>query len=143
MRYESPTSTREAVALMAREKGDACLLAGGTDLLVRMRSDFIDPELVVDIKRLPGIQEIRKTVSGFSIGAGVPCAQMGRNKALVRAWPGVVEAGQLIGSDQIQGRCTIVGNLCNASPAADAAKERTNESANEYRHHGASVLSRQ
>ena len=43
MRYESPTSTREAVALMAGEKGDAYLLAGGTDLLVRMRSDFIDP----------------------------------------------------------------------------------------------------
>ena len=120
MRYESPTKTREAVALMAAEKGNAYLLAGGTDLLVRMRGDFIDPDLVVDIKRLPGIQEIRKTASGFSIGAGVPCAEMGRNRALVRAWPGVVEAAELIGSDQIQGRCTIAGNLCNASPAADS-----------------------
>ena len=120
MRYESPTTAREAVALMAGEKGDAYLLAGGTDLLVRMRGEFIDPDLVVDIKRLPGIQEIRKTASGFSVGAGVPCADLGRNKALVRAWPGVVEAAQLIGSDQIQGRCTIVGNLCNASPAADS-----------------------
>ena len=105
---------------MAAEKGNAYLLAGGTDLLVRMRGDFIDPDLVVDIKRLPGIQEIRKTASGFSIGAGVPCAEMGRNRALVRAWPGVVEAAELIGSDQIQGRCTIAGNLCNASPAADS-----------------------
>ncbi len=120
MRYESPTKTREAVALMAAEKGNAYLLAGGTDLLVRMRGEFIDPDLVVDIKRLPGIQEIRKTASGFSIGAGVPCAEMGRNRALVRAWPGVVEAAELIGSDQIQGRCTIAGNLCNASPAADS-----------------------
>ena len=120
MRYESPTNTREAVALMAGEKGDAYLLAGGTDLLVRMRGEFIDPDLVVDIKRLPGIQEIRKTASGYSIGAGVPCAALSRNKALVRDWPGVVEAAQLIGSDQIQSRCTIVGNLCNASPAADA-----------------------
>ena len=120
MRYESPTNTREAVALMAGEKGDAYLLAGGTDLLVRMRGEFIDPDLVVDIKRLPGIQEIRKTASGFSIGAGVPCAVLGRNKALVRDWPGVVEAAQLIGSDQVQGRCTIAGNLCNASPAADS-----------------------
>jgi carbon-monoxide dehydrogenase medium subunit len=85
-----------------------------------MRGEFIDPDLVVDIKRIPGIQEITRTASGFSIGAGVPCAHLGRNKALVRAWPGVVEAAQLIGSDQIQGRCTIVGNLCNASPAADS-----------------------
>ncbi|MDZ7643277.1 MAG: xanthine dehydrogenase family protein subunit M [Woeseiaceae bacterium] len=120
MRYESPTSAREAVALMAGEKGDAYLLAGGTDLLVRMRGEFIDPDLVVDIKRLPGIREIRKSASGFSIGAGVPCVTLGRNKPLVRAWPGVVEAAQLIGSDQIQGRCTIAGNLCNASPAADS-----------------------
>lgn len=120
MRYESPTNTREAVALMAGEKGAAYLLAGGTDLLVRMRGAFIDPDLVVDIKRITGIREIREKSSGFSIGAGVPCAMLGRNKALVRAWPGVVEAAQLIGSDQIQGRCTIAGNLCNASPAADS-----------------------
>ena len=106
--------------MLAGEKGDAYLLAGGTDLLVRMRGEFIDPDLVVDIKRLPGIQEIRKTASGFSIGAGVPCAVLGRNKGLVRDWPGVVEAAQLIGSDQVQGRCTIAGNLCNASPAADS-----------------------
>ena len=120
MRYESPDSTREAVALMAGAKGYAFLLAGGTDLLVRMRGEFIEPDLVVDIKRIPGFQEITRKASGFSIGAGVSCAQLGRNKALVKAWPGVVEAAQLIGSDQIQGRCTIAGNLCNASPAADS-----------------------
>lgn len=120
MRYESPTNTREAVALLAGEKGDAYLLAGGTDLLVRLRGAFIDPDLVVDIKRITGIQEIREKPSGFSIGAGVPCAALGRNRALARAWPGVVEAAELIGSDQIQGRCTIAGNLCNASPAADS-----------------------
>jgi carbon-monoxide dehydrogenase medium subunit len=111
---------REAVALMAKAKGNAHVLAGGTDLLVRMRGDFIDPDLVVDIKRIPAVQEIKKTASGFGIGAGVPCAALSRNKPLVRAWPGVVEAEQLIGSDQIQGRCTIAGNLCNASPAADS-----------------------
>jgi len=120
MRYASPTNAREAVALMAGAKGDAYLLAGGTDLLVRMRGEFIDPDLVVDIKRIPGILEIRNTASGFSIGAGVPCGALGRDKALVRHWPGVVESAQLIGSDQIQGRCTIAGNLCNASPAADS-----------------------
>lgn len=105
---------------MAKAKGKAFVLAGGTDLLVRMKSGFIDPDLVVDIKRIPATQEIKKTSSGFKIGAGVPTVAMGRNKALAKAWPGVVEAAELIGSDQIQGRCTIVGNLCNASPAADS-----------------------
>jgi carbon-monoxide dehydrogenase medium subunit len=105
---------------MAKAKGNAFLLAGGTDLLVRMKSGMIEPDLIVDIKRIPAAQTIKKTDSGFKIGAGVAAVELGRSKALVKAWPGVVEAANLIGSDQIQGRCTIVGNLCNASPAADS-----------------------
>ena len=120
MRYESPATTKEAVALLAREKGGACILAGGTDLLVRMRLDMIEPDLMIDIKRIPALQEIKKTASGFKIGAAVSGAELGENRALVKAWPGVVEATNLIGSDQVQSRCTMVGNLCNASPAADS-----------------------
>tara|TARA_R110002110_G_scaffold108355_2_gene270629 strand:+ start:306 stop:1160 length:855 start_codon:yes stop_codon:yes gene_type:complete len=120
MRYESPTTTKEAVTLLGKEKGKAYVLAGGTDLLVRLRMDMIEPDLMIDIKRIPAMTEVTKTASGFKIGAGVSGAALGKNKALVKAWPGVVEAANLIGSDQIQGRCTIVGNLCNASPAADS-----------------------
>jgi carbon-monoxide dehydrogenase medium subunit len=120
MRYESPKTTREAVTLLSKEKGKAFVLAGGTDLLVRLRMDMIDPDLMVDIKRIPAMNEIKKTATGFKIGAAVSGKQLGANKALVKAWPGVVEATNLIGSDQIQGRCTMVGNLCNASPAADS-----------------------
>lgn len=120
MRYEAPTTTKEAATLMANAKGRAVVLAGGTDLLVRMKSGMIDPDLVVDIKRIAATSAITKTASGFRIGASVPCAVMGANSALKKAWPGVVEAANLIGSDQIQGRCTIAGNLCNASPAADS-----------------------
>ncbi|NIP15803.1 MAG: xanthine dehydrogenase family protein subunit M [Pseudomonadales bacterium] len=120
MRYESPASTKEAVALLAREKGSAFVLAGGTDLLVRMKAELIEPDLVVDIKRIPAMTDIQVTEKGFRIGAAVSAAQLGRHKALCKAWPGVVEAANLIGSDQIQGRCTVVGNLCNASPAADS-----------------------
>lgn len=105
---------------MAKAKGTAYLLAGGTDLLVRMKGGFVEPDLLVDIKRIPATQTITKSGAGFKIGAAVPCAEVGRNKALVKAWPGVVEAANLIGSDQVQGRCTMVGNLCNASPAADS-----------------------
>ena len=120
MRYESPATTKEAVALLAREKGEACILAGGTDLLARIRLDMIEPDLMIDIKRIPAMQEIKKIASGFKIGAAVSGAELGENKALVKAWPGVVEATSLIGSDQVQSRCTMVGNLCNASPAADS-----------------------
>ena len=120
MRYEAPTTTKEAATLMAKARGRAFLLAGGTDLLVRMKSGMIEPDLVVDIKRIAATQSITRTAAGFRIGAAVPTAAMGENAALKKAWPGVVEAANLIGSDQIQSRCTIVGNLCNASPAADS-----------------------
>lgn len=120
MRYESPTTTKEAAALLAREKGAAYVLAGGTDLLARMRGGLIEPDLVVDIKHIPAMQEIKVTATGIRIGAAVSGAEMGEHKALKKAWPGVVEATNLIGSDQIQGRCTMAGNLCNASPAADS-----------------------
>jgi carbon-monoxide dehydrogenase medium subunit len=120
MRYESPITTKAAATLLAGEKGSACVLAGGTDLMVRMNTGMLEPDLVVDIKRIPTMLTIKSDPSGFRIGAAVSCAIVGEHAALRKAWPGVVEAANLIGSDQIQGRCTMVGNLCNASPAADS-----------------------
>lgn len=120
MQYVAPETARAAAALLAKAKGSAHVLAGGSDLLVRMKGGFVEPDLIVDIKRIKGISEIRKTASGFSIGAAASCAAMGENAALRKAWPGVVEAANLIGSKQVQGRCTVAGNLCNASPAADS-----------------------
>jgi aerobic carbon-monoxide dehydrogenase medium subunit len=120
MRYEAPVSLEAASALLAEAPGQSFILAGGTDLLVRMKGDFVEPELIVDIKHIPELQEIRLEKEGFVIGAAVPCAALGENVELRAQWPGVVEAASLIGSKQIQGRCTIVGNLCNASPAADS-----------------------
>ncbi|MDW6024218.1 xanthine dehydrogenase family protein subunit M [Mesorhizobium sp. BAC0120] len=120
MRYERPQSIEDAVGLLAAADGTAAILAGGSDLLVRMKGGFVEPDLIVDIKAINGLGEIRETAEGFSIGAAVPCAQIGECASLKREWPGVVEAANLIGSKQVQGRCTIVGNLCNASPAADS-----------------------
>ncbi len=120
MRYEAPSSVKEAAGLLAKAKGNAFVLAGGTDLLVRMKGGLVEPDLVVDIKRIASMQTVTRSGTGFRIGAGVPAAALGENAALKKAWPGVVEAANLIGSDQIQSRCTIVGNLCNASPAADS-----------------------
>jgi carbon-monoxide dehydrogenase medium subunit len=120
MRYIRPLSIDDAVTLITGSPGTAAILAGGSDLLVRMKGGFIEPDLIVDIKSIDGLSEIRETPEGFSIGAAVPCAVLGENTALKKDWPGVVEAAKLIGSKQVQGRCTIVGNLCNASPAADS-----------------------
>ncbi|MDH4039858.1 MAG: xanthine dehydrogenase family protein subunit M [Gammaproteobacteria bacterium] len=120
MRYESPSTTREAAALLDKEAGVAHVLAGGTDLLVRMKLGHIEPDLLVDIKRIPAMKSISHSARGTRIGAAVSGAELGEHKAIAKAWPGVVEATNLIGSDQIQSRCTMVGNLCNASPAADS-----------------------
>ncbi|NNF16771.1 MAG: xanthine dehydrogenase family protein subunit M [Gammaproteobacteria bacterium] len=120
MRYEAPKSMKEAVGLMAKAKGNARVLAGGTDLLVQMKSGMVEPDLIVDIKHIPATQEISKNGKGFKVGAAVSGARLRDHAGLNKAWPGVVEATNLIGSDQVQGRCTMSGNLCNASPAADS-----------------------
>jgi carbon-monoxide dehydrogenase medium subunit len=120
MRYEAPESLDTAVALLAGARGDARVLAGGTDLLVQMRADVLDPELIVDIKKIPDTRAVAQEKGGWRVGAAVTGAELKENAALRKAWPGVVEAANLIGSTQIQGRATMGGNLCNGSPAADS-----------------------
>lgn len=120
MRYESPETIDAAVALLAGGKTRTRVLAGGTDLLVQLRAGMIEPDLVVDIKRIPELREITEEDGGFRIGAAVAGAELTEHPDVKRLWPGVVEAVDLIGSTQIQGRASMVGNLCNASPAADS-----------------------
>ena len=120
MRYEAPDTLDAAAALLADAGGAARVLAGGTDLLVQLRLDMVAPDLVVDVKRIPELRTIAAEDGGFRVGAAVTGAEMGEHDALKRTWPGVVEAVELIGSTQIQGRATMGGNLCNASPAADS-----------------------
>jgi carbon-monoxide dehydrogenase medium subunit len=120
MDYRSPGSVKEAVDLLAASGGTAHVLAGGTDLLVKLRTGFVAPKLVVDLKAIPQVRGISSDGRGFRIGAATSCAEIGENAELAAAWPGVVEALRLIGSTQIQGRASLGGNLCNASPAADS-----------------------
>ncbi len=105
---------------LAAGGGSAKVLGGGTDLLVQLRSGRIKPSTIVDLKRIPGMIGIRQEAGAFVIGAATPGAQLGEHAALVKAWPGVVEGATLIGSTQVQGRASLAGNLCNASPAADS-----------------------
>jgi len=121
LRYESPETIEAAVALLASEGQMAKVFAGGTDLLVQMKEELIDePALLVDIKKIAEVRQVKIEPHLVRIGSAVTGAELGENEPLKAIWPGVVEAMELIGSAQVQGRATIGGNLCNASPAADS-----------------------
>ncbi|MDD9801433.1 MAG: FAD binding domain-containing protein [Deltaproteobacteria bacterium] len=116
--FAVPHSIAEAVALLESHGANARVLAGGTDLLVQMRSG-LRPAVLVDVKRIPELQALRFEKEECVIGAAHSAAALREHPDLRERWPGVVEAAELIGSEQIQGRASLGGNLCNASPAAD------------------------
>lgn len=121
MRYHKPTSFEEAVAIAAAATGTTRFLAGGTDVLVQMRSGNVTPDDLIDVKHIPGTREIARSADGgWRIGIAVCGAELTEHPEIGSEWPGVVEAMDLVGSTQVQGRATLVGNLCNASPAADS-----------------------
>lgn len=120
MNYVKPDSFEAASAVLAAEDGLARILTGGTDVLVMLKAEVVEPDLMVDIKHLPGMRDITLEDDGFRIGAAVSAAEMGEHAALKAAWPGVVEGAELIGSTQVQNRATMAGNLCTASPAGDS-----------------------
>ena len=120
MDYEAPTSVEAAVAALAAADDEARIFAGGTDLLVQLREEMIRPSLFVDIKRISETRTISVDDSHVRIGAAVTGAELSEHQAVKALLPGVVEAVELIGSAQVQGRATVGGNLCNASPAADS-----------------------
>jgi len=120
LRYEAPATLDAAVALLKNTTGTARVLAGGTDVIVQMQTDLIEPELLVDIKKIAELHRIADEGGSFRVGAAVTCMELVEHAGFAAAWPGVVDAVKLIGSIQVKGRATLAGNLCNASPAADS-----------------------
>lgn len=121
MQYHSPSSFNEAVAISNSSSGLVKYLAGGTDVLVQLKIGTKSPDHLIDIKNIPGVKEISlRDDGGYTIGAAVSGAQLTEHKELSKKWPGLVEGMELVGSAQIQSRATLVGNLCNGSPAADS-----------------------
>src|SRR4051812_50086430 len=102
VRYEAPDSLQAGVALPAKEGAPSRILAGGTDVIVQMETDLIEPALLVDIKKSPEVRQITAENGGFRIGAAVPGMEVMTPAALNKAWPGGIDGGKLIGS--IQGR---------------------------------------
>lgn len=120
LRFETPASAREAAILLAGAHGQGRVLAGGTDLLVQMRSGRIEPALIVDVKGIDEMVNVTRESGGWRVGASVPCMQLARHADFTRDMPGVVDGANWIGSIQVRSRASIGGNLCNASPAADS-----------------------
>lgn len=120
--YVAPSSVAEALAVLDEHASlgkRAQVLAGGTDVLVQMRTVDTQPRTLVDIK---GVAETNRVDIGATetfIGAAIPSAVLNDNAELKALFPGVIESADLIGSTQIQGRASIGGNLCNSSPAGD------------------------
>lgn len=121
MDYHTPDSFDDAIAIASKADGITRFLAGGTDVLVQLRADIVTPDTVIDIKHIDGTKDITRNADGsWRIGIAVAGAEMTEHSELAGEWPGLVEAMDLIGSTQIQGRATLTGNLCNGSPAADS-----------------------
>jgi carbon-monoxide dehydrogenase medium subunit len=121
IQYLAPRTLDEAIGAFAAAGSAARILAGGTDLLVQMRSGAVRPGLIVDIKKIAEMTAIEETASGsFRLGAAVPGAVLAEHARFGKVWPGVLEAINLIVSTQVQGRASAGGNLCNGSPAGDS-----------------------
>jgi aerobic carbon-monoxide dehydrogenase medium subunit len=121
IRYLAPETLDDAIKAFAAAGSAARILAGGTDLLVQMRSGAQRPGVIVDIKKIKETTSIEETAGGgFRIGAAVSGMALADHPRFGKVWPGVLEAVNLIGSKQVQGRASAGGNLCNASPAGDS-----------------------
>ena len=119
--YAAATTVDEAVSLLAAQGDRAKVLAGGTDIIVQLRENLRHADLVVDVKKIGELMELRYDAKqGLRLGAAVPCYRLCENQEICAAYPALVDAARIIGGWQIQGRASIGGNLCNASPAADA-----------------------
>ena len=121
IRYLAPQTLDEAIGAYAAAGSAARILAGGTDLLVQMRSGAVKPGVIVDIKKIAEMTAIEQTAGGgFCIGAAASGMVLAEHPSFGKIWPGVLEAINLIGSKQVQGRASAGGNLCNGSPAGDS-----------------------
>jgi carbon-monoxide dehydrogenase medium subunit len=118
--YERPTRIDDAIALLADGDADGRPLAGGTDLIIRIRDGTIAPRTVVDVKGIAELDDgIREEGDHLTIGARAVMTDIAADERIRRDYPALAEGAAVVGAVQIRNRATLAGNLCNASPAAD------------------------
>ncbi len=118
--YEAPTSLDDAVTLLSENPGLARPLAGGTDLIDHIRTRRLEPDLVVDVKKIPELNVLELSDSGLRLGAAVPCYRIYGDSQIASSYAAVADSCRIIGGTQIQSRASVGGNLCNSGPAADS-----------------------
>lgn len=118
--YEAPTTLTEAVELMARHNGSARPLAGGTDLIDHVRTGRLQPDVIVDVKKIAELNALEITDSSLRLGAAVPCYKIYGNERLAADYSALADSCRIIGGVQVQSRASVGGNLCNSGPAADS-----------------------
>lgn len=119
MKYVSPSTIEEATALLA-DSASAKVFAGATDVIPQLRAGRPEPEVLVDLKGIERLMSVSSDDSKWTLGAAAPTARLTGNEDFTNEFPGLSEAAGLIGSDQVQSRSSLGGNLCNGSPAADS-----------------------
>ena len=119
--YYEPRSLDEALELLSKYREQAKILAGGTDLLVKMKTRLVEPRVVINIKKIPGLRYIVEEGNYVKIGALTTLRDIERSGIIQKHTPALHDAVKLMGSIQVRNMATLVGNLCNASPAADTA----------------------
>jgi CO/xanthine dehydrogenase FAD-binding subunit len=120
--YERPTRLADAVALLDEHGPEARPLAGGTDLIIRLRDGSTAPRFVIDVKGITELDDtIREADGALRIGARTVMTDIAADERIRRVFPALAEAASVVGSVQIRNRATLAGNICNASPAADTA----------------------
>jgi carbon-monoxide dehydrogenase medium subunit len=119
--YHEPTCIEDACRLLEEHRSRACLIAGGTDLVIRMKRGVLRPEHVIDIQKIDTLKGVTKSVDGYKIGAATTLADIVENDDLKADLQIICSAASMIGSIQVRNLATIGGNLCNAAPSADMA----------------------
>ena len=119
--YSSPETLAEALTLLNEYQKDAGVLAGGTDLIVKMRADRINPGQIIDIKSIPELNQVNiNSNNDLTIGSAIPCYKIYNNSDIMNLRPELKDSASIIGGTQIQGRASFGGNICNAAPSADS-----------------------
>lgn len=120
--YLEPMSVKEAVSMLAKHRGEAKILAGGTDLLPFMKMRMLKPSYVVNIKKIPNLDYVKYSVKGgLRIGALTTFRNVEKSELIKEKYPLLLDAATTMGSTQVRNVATVAGNICNASPAADMA----------------------
>ncbi len=118
--YYQPESLKEAYKLMEKLKGEARYIAGGTDLIVKMKQKVLTPKALISLRRVEGLAGITKN-GGMSLGSMTLFREIERDPDLARIYPCLSRAASVLANPQIRNVATIGGNLCNAAPSADSA----------------------